>query len=264
MCEVASIRPWIAVPGPICPPLCAPWRSRRDTKGHNRLSLSQVRAKFGLSTNTSDSVLSDLREAAAGGRKATTVPEMDKASQTLARALTAIDPDNLASVLRAVKQGVDKANLVQFAQILQNEAGAGDERVSMEPIDHTIFNRMTRNDTILISDVASRYAHRLRNLTVDAETNGVTKSLLDGTSKDPTGGATHFHSPKYQPHLGESVTGRDLGGGLESVLRVVDGNRKSIPNYRPGFNVIFPQVPVPSVPEHIAKFYRDPGNGHVR
>ena len=103
-------------------------------------------------------------------------------------------------------------------------AGSQDDQVATEAIGHTILNRMRRNGTALVADVARAYARP----TPPAEaTVALAGRLLDGTSVDPTGGATHLYSPQRMSKEGQNVSG-DVAGGVESV-RGVTGKRGKTP-----------------------------------
>lgn len=65
-------------------------------------------------------------------------------------------------------------------------------------------------------------------------------------SAGPTGGATHFYSPKFMPKEGHPTGGRDVGGGLESVPGVLE-NSQPVRSYRPGWTTSFTEVHVPGV-----------------
>lgn len=87
--------------------------------------------------------------------------------------------------------------------------------------------------------------------------------ILNGSIPDPTGGATHFYTPEIMPKPGDSTSGVDVEGGLESVPGVARAG-KPIQNYAPSFALTFTPKPMPSIPEKTFKFYRQPGSGHVR
>ncbi len=88
---------------------------------------------------------------------------------------------------------------------------------------------------------------------------------MDGTSPDPTGGATHFYSPQSMPKEGEPVPkGADIKGGLESVPGVVgDDLQTPVRNYRPGWTSRFQPSKPAGIPPAIAKFYTDQDLGRV-
>jgi hypothetical protein len=236
-----------------------------DSAGHGGLTLDQLRHKFGVPDEINDAALGDLRQAAIGIRTAKTMEAMNQASETLAKALTTIGLDKISPAISQAREGVRQVNVDQLAQLLQIEAGSPLERSSMDPIGHTVLNRLRRNKTALVSDIAGQYGHPLHPPTPDPNTIALAKALLSDTPPpDPTGGATHFYSPRYQPKEGQSTAGYDVGGGLEMVDGVTDRNQKPIQNYRPGYTQIFNEVIVPQVPHWVAKFYRQPGDGPVR
>ncbi len=86
---------------------------------------------------------------------------------------------------------------------------------------------------------------------------------MTGSIADPTGGATHFYTPRIMPKKGEDTGGIDVGGGLESVAGVT-GNGKPVQSYRPSWALSFDRQIVANVPEASFKFHRQPGNGRVR
>ncbi len=65
------------------------------------------------------------------------------------------------------------------------------------------------------------------------------------------------------PKKGEAAGHTDVAGGLETTPGVIDGDGRPIQNYRPSF-AHWPQCVVAGVPEATFKFYRKPGDGHVR
>jgi hypothetical protein len=229
------------------------------------MSDEHFRDAFGLNASVTGSVLQDLRRAAAGIEGAQTVEAMKAASGALADALAAIGPSSLGTVIGGAKSGVaklDKANLDKMAGILQAEAGSLQDRPAMEAIGHTILNRMQRNGTALVADVAGGYA---KLASPDSQTIALAVRLLDGTSPDPTGGATHFYSPQSSPKEGQPVPkGADIKGGLESVAGVTGNDRRTpVRNYRPGWTTRFQPSKPTGIPPAIAKFYIDQDLGRV-
>ena len=160
------------------------------------MSDEHFRAAFGLGASVTGAVMRNLRNAAAGIAAARTLEAMRSAAGQLADALTAIGPSRLGQIIGGARAGVAKVdtdNLEKMAGVLQAEAGSHDDQVAMEAIGHTILNRMRRNGTALVADVAGGYA---RPKLPTKETVALAGRLLDGTSVDPTGGATHFYSPQ--------------------------------------------------------------------
>ena len=180
------------------------------------MSDEHFRAAFGLGASVTGAVMRDLRDAAAGIAAARTLEAMRSASGKLADALTAIDPSRLGQIIGGARAGVAKVdadNLNRMAGILQAEAGSDRDKPAMEGIGHTILNRMQRNGTALVADVAGGYA---RPKPPREDTVALARQVFDRTSVDPTGGATHFYSPQTMPKEGQQTRG-DVGGGLEAV-----------------------------------------------
>ncbi|MDG6094280.1 cell wall hydrolase [Acetobacter sp. AN02] len=78
----------------------------------------------------------------------------------------------------------------------------------------TLKNRMRRNGISSVRQAWRGYAHSGR---LDNRTLAIAHSILEGTTPDPTDGATHFYTPQIMPKEGESTSGADVGGGLELV-----------------------------------------------
>lgn len=151
-------------------------------------------------------------------------------------------------------------NVTNLAKLIVTESG-GLSRVTQTAVGWTVRNRMTRNGTTEVDRAWHGYQH---GKAATATALVIAKGILDGTIPDPTGGATHFYTPKIMPKEGDDTTGVDVGGGLESVEGVVDDDGNPVKNYRPSFAATFTEKVVPGVAPAIFKFYQQPGNGHVR
>ena len=234
------------------------------------MDTARFRGAFGANS-LGDAALADLRESATRVRHAGTLAAMRAAAAKLAAAMQAIGAQRLAGTARGAKQGVDalrQANFVTLSGILHTEAlGAGEN--AMVAMEQTVLNRMTRNGTAAVADVKDAYGPP--NPSPDQEPRDIAKDLLEGRLPDTTQGATHYYSPKSMPQEGASVTGFDVGGGLESVPGI--GTRK-VPkdpllpkmSYRPksAIDPRLTRIVTPSVPEAVAKFFRSEAPERVR
>jgi hypothetical protein len=144
-------------------------------------------------------------------------------------------------------------NIRLLATILQSEASVGnsEERTA---VGWTVLNRMARNNRQSVNSVSRAYS---TSQSPTATMRILAESLLKGEVTDPTGGATHYYSPKTMPKEGQATTGYDLGGGLELVPPLKDKN------YRPSWSASYTQTLVPGVRPHYYKFHRATGNGPV-
>jgi hypothetical protein len=151
-------------------------------------------------------------------------------------------------------------NVQNIARTIWTEA-RGEGVTAMIAVGWTLKNRMTRDEVSHVNQAWGGYQHG-----VPAPTTAlaVARGILNGTTPDPTNGATHFYTPRIMPKKGDPTTGIDVGGGLETVPGVVDKTGKVVQNYRPGWTLTFDQEKVMGVPEAAFKFYRQPGSGHVQ
>ncbi len=150
-------------------------------------------------------------------------------------------------------------NVYDLARVITTEAG-GEGEAAMVAVGWTLRTRMLRDVVPSIHAAWGRYQHG-HPATSTATT--IATEIMAGTISDPTGGATHFYTPRIMPKKGDPTTGIDVSGGLESVLGVKDGGRP-VQNYRPGWTLTFEQKIVSTVPEATFKFYKQPGTGYVR
>ena len=144
-------------------------------------------------------------------------------------------------------------NVHTLAGILQSEASVGNVS-EQSAVGWTVLNRMMRNGTERVSDVAGAYS------TTQPPTAGMLRlaeDLLKGNISDPTDGATHFYSPRRMPKEGQTTTGFDVGGGLELVPPLKEKN------YRPSWAAAFMPAIVSDTRPHVYKFHRATGNGPV-
>ena len=153
-------------------------------------------------------------------------------------------------------------NVRDLARVMTSEAGGKPGEAAQIAVGWCLRNRMMRNGADRVRQVWSpAFTHRAA-LTSMALRDAA--GILDGTIPDPTDGATHFYTPQAMPKEGGSVAGRDVGGGLESVVGVVvKRGGPPVRNYRPAWSLRFVRKPTPEVPEQFFKFYRQPGTGHV-
>lgn len=158
---------------------------------------------------------------------------------------------------------VTPRNIETLATILKSEASIGNNAERFA-VGATVVNRCKRNKTNNVKDVARAYATNQKPTPNDPKTPNDTiyydlaETILSDGFKDPTGGATHYYSPRSMPMEGDDVKGSDVKGGLEQT----PGLRKK--NYKPGWANTFDACPVPGVREPYFKFYKQPGTGRVR
>ena len=153
-------------------------------------------------------------------------------------------------------------NVRDLARVITAEAG-GQSEAAMRAVGWTVRNRMSRADTTHVDRVWSGYAHGTHSSEIARQ---VAADVIDASSPDPTGGATHFYSPDAMPKQGDPDGCNDVAGGLEQVPGVRGSTGAPARNYRPSWAAPgqFEPRPVAGVAEHVFKFYRQPGSGHVR
>lgn len=160
--------------------------------------------------------------------------------------------------------GTDKRDTTQnirdLAQVIQTEA-EGEGAEAKVAVGHVLLNRMQRNGKAKVHDVWNGFAHHKQP---DRETLTIARSILDGESKDTTGGATHFYTPNLLPREKQRTGGADVQDGLEQVLGVQDKAGLPVKTYRPGYAAVNEPREVQGVPSAVFKFSRAPGDGHVR
>lgn len=151
-------------------------------------------------------------------------------------------------------------NIQDLARVITTEAG-GENQAAQTAVGWALRNRMTRNATDDVERVWSpAFQHRKYPT---ARAVQLATGILSGQIADPTGGATHFYTPRIMPKKGKSTAHIDVAGGLETTPGVVDDDGRPVQNYRPSF-ASWPQCIVAGVPEAAFKFYRKPGDGRVR
>ena len=230
-------------------------------------SVPTDRLKSALKLDTlSPSDIDALRRAMTAVHQATTLENAKAASSAVADAMKSLGPYRIARSVAAANsaaEAVHQQNIKGLARIIKNEVGLPSEVSAREPVGHTVMNRMARNQTPLVSDVAHSYTKGTVGAPPDIA--DLAKKLLDGSLPDSTGGATHFYQPKAMPKEGDVTSFKfDKSGGLESVPGVEAQNTHTpIKNYRPSWSIQFPEAHVPSVPQSVGKFYIQPGDGHV-
>ena len=151
-------------------------------------------------------------------------------------------------------------NIQDLARVITTEAG-GENQAAQTAVGRALRNRMTRNGPDDVERVWSpAFQHRKHPTALATQ---LATGILNGLIADPTGGATHFYTPRIMPKKGEPTAHIDVAGGLETTPGVVDDEGRPIQNYRPSFSN-WPQCIVAGVPEASFKFYRQQGDGHVR
>jgi hypothetical protein len=141
-------------------------------------------------------------------------------------------------------------NTDDLAQIIMSEASPGvANAVESIAVGYTVRNRMQRQGSSSVRDVWDAYAH---HAAPSQEARTLAAKVLRGALPDPSGGATHFYSPRSMPMEGELLRGFDTGGGLEHT--------PGLPrqNYRPGWAAQYDGVDIVGVRATHYKFYRSP------
>lgn len=151
-------------------------------------------------------------------------------------------------------------NIHELAALIMTESG-GQGPLAETAVGWVVMNRMKRNGVASVDRVWNpAFRH---GKAPHAGELAIARGIFSGKTADPTRGATHFYTPQAMPKDGDDTTGRDVGGGLETVAGVVDDDGKPVRNYRPGWVAGMTQQIVAGVPESIFKFYRQGGTGHV-
>ena len=155
-------------------------------------------------------------------------------------------------------------NIDDLANVIYNEAG-GNGELAMTAVGSTVWNRMLRNHVSAVSSVSGGYNNKVaaptasKDVAALALARRIAEGILNGTTVDPTRGATHYYSPVNMPTENETTHG-DVGGGLETVPGVTKGG-KAVRNYVPSYVSSFTRKPVAGIPDHDFKFYEQPSGG---
>lgn len=145
------------------------------------------------------------------------------------------------------------ANVEKLARILMSESSVGNP-TERKAVGWTVLNRLKRNQTKNVSDVAGAFA---TNQNPTQAMRDLARDLLRGNIADLTSGATHFYSPQSMPREGGSTGGFDVGGGFELVPPLTRRTGK------PGWAVTFPLSNISGVRPHMYKFHIATGTGRV-
>ena len=144
-------------------------------------------------------------------------------------------------------------NIEDLARVIASEArGLNDTAQAM--VGWTVVNRMKRQNLTRVSEVWDQYAHGHFST---ATSKRIADNILSVCALDISQGATHFYTPSIMPKEGESSSGFDISGGLETVPGVTK-NGKPVQNYRPRWAKGSAAIRVPGVQEKDFKFYRVP------
>lgn len=187
------------------------------------------------------------------------------------------DETNNVAAARFLPSLLNSSNVQELATVIMSEASVGN-KVEQTAVGWTVTNRMLRDGTTKVSDVWSAYAH---NQAPTQPIINLARSILSGASPDPTGGATHYYSPRSfrvdQLRLVKTlVNGHTLytvysGNVKQDVLKDKSGvpvteqtpglpARNYIPRWAPS---LIPAKVAGARPAYF-KFYRAPGNGPVK
>lgn len=147
-------------------------------------------------------------------------------------------------------------NVDALARIITAEAG-GYNIYEQTAVGWTVRNRMTRDNTTSVADVARAYTPAQYTAFPTQQIRNLALSILQSTVPDPTNGATHFYSPISMPKEGEYTGGSAVGGGLEWTYPLTKRN------YRPSWALTYEAESVAGVRPWAFKFYKQPGNGYV-
>ena len=170
-------------------------------------------------------------------------------------------PAQIAPPAPVVNTAISSLNTVQniadLATVIMSEASVGNN-TERTCVGFTVINRMIRNGKTSVKDVWRAYAH---NQSATEAIKTLAGELLKGGVADPSGGCTHYYSPRGMPGETADATklkGYDTGGGLETV----PGHGKT---YKPSWAAAanFTYVAVPDVREWYFKFFRVAGTGAV-
>jgi hypothetical protein len=126
-----------------------------------------------------------------------------------------------------------------------SEASVGND-TERAAVGFTVLNRMKDGGITSVDQVWNAYAH---NQTPTTQIVALSQQLLAGQRSDITEGSTHFYSPQSMPKEGQSTTGFDVGGGLESVPPL------SVRTYAPSWVNTMRLVVIDGVRPSFYKFY---------
>lgn len=137
-------------------------------------------------------------------------------------------------------------NIIDLATIIMSEASVGNtaERLS---VAFTLVNRMIKSGVSSVRDVWRAYSHNQQPAPAIVS---LARDTLSGQHADPTGGCTHYYSPRSMPTEGQPTSGFNVAGGLELVPPLVARN------YVPGWAQTMNVVHVSGVRPDYFKFYK--------
>ena len=142
-------------------------------------------------------------------------------------------------------------NINDLARVIAAEA-RGVNETAQRMVGWTVVNRMKKARLTRVSSIWGQYAHGHFSTKVIEQ---LARDILDGSAVDISEGATHFYSPSAMPKAGEPHSGKDVGGGLETVPGVTKDNRP-VQNYRPGWAQTYRPIHISGILERDFKVYK--------
>jgi hypothetical protein len=136
-------------------------------------------------------------------------------------------------------------NIGDLARVIMSEGSIGNE-TERTCVGFCVVNRMTEG-FVSVRDVWAAFA---RNQDPTPEIVALATSILSKQVSDPSGGCTHFYSPRSMPKQGEPTAGFDVGGDLELVPPLTSLT------FAPSWAKTMTYVPIAEVRPDFFKFFR--------